>query len=255
VMVEVQQEPAITALCAERHTTSTLDERIGDSPDTTRIQEAIEVTIDEHFEPNARKHDEVRLSYPGLAMPLAQPSLSQVEPTVQPPAELSFKARPPGPAKSSKSSAARSARAESETLPVTVSAVVPVLRQDSVAMTEAVPEIWREQLAREKPSDQRVQVLLDHGWSEFPPDASKQLQFNLEDGITKFGMKMHGALYAIEICGQEGTQTNAKTGKVRRLRVVRSNNETTNGHDVGFASKTSSASGRVSSRPGRIGGA
>lgn len=252
-MVEVQQAQALTALSAERLTASMLDESMGDSPDTARIQEAITVTIDEYFEPIAQKHNEVRLSHPGLlALPPAQPSLSQVEPEGQPPAELSSKARPPGPAESSKRSGAR---AVSETVPVAVSAVVPGSNQQLVAPTRAVPEKPCEQLAEDKPCDQRVQVMLEHGWSEFSPDASKQLQLNLEDGISKFGIQMHGALYAIEICGQEGTQTNAMTGKVRRVRVVTSNDETTDGHDRGFDNKTSSASGRVSIRPGRIGGA
>merc|ERR1712232_477760 len=66
-----------------------------------------------------------------------------------------------------------------------------------------------------------VQVQLDGVWTDFPTDACKQVESNLKAGITKFGIQMKGNMYAIELTNDEGSQRNASSGTVRRVRVLR----------------------------------
>merc|ERR1711920_1192668 len=83
---------------------------------------------------------------------------------------------------------------------------------------EQVPT--KEPLAPSLRPPPKVQVLLDHGWTDFSEQDCKQVQNNVENGTFKFAMNLHGAMYIIEIDGKHGTQTNAATKKARELRIT-----------------------------------
>merc|ERR1712113_1021529 len=71
-----------------------------------------------------------------------------------------------------------------------------------------------------EPPVPQVQVFLDQGWTDFSEQECKQVRDNVESGTLKFAMQIHGAMYIIEVSGKEGTQTNAATKKVRKLRIL-----------------------------------
>merc|ERR1711862_613647 len=78
------------------------------------------------------------------------------------------------------------------------------------------------QEAKPKIAPPQVQVLLEDGWMDFSSLDCKAVHDNMSAGTTKFAMQISGAMYAVEISGMEGTQTNVATKKTRKLRILES---------------------------------
>eukprot|EP00448_Togula_jolla_P042550 CAMPEP_0170569048 /NCGR_PEP_ID=MMETSP0224-20130122/318_1 /TAXON_ID=285029 /ORGANISM="Togula jolla, Strain CCCM 725" /LENGTH=186 /DNA_ID=CAMNT_0010891131 /DNA_START=88 /DNA_END=648 /DNA_ORIENTATION=- len=65
-----------------------------------------------------------------------------------------------------------------------------------------------------------LQVLLDTTWEDTPEDESKQIRDHVGGGETKFAIQARGAMYIVDWSDPKcPTQTNARSGKARQLRV------------------------------------